>query len=228
MLTPYQQGLLSDLRAPFSYGMPLIGWKDAQVIFRGDGALPAIGALEPNHWSCFIQNTYFLLRVKRPVSVYRGYETAAVKAPYGVDHPSYYLNLVKNRNPATPDGRWWSPARPTLAIDNVGASSGERSSVRAGSAITKEWNRLDYWIEAELPVSAFVYVGRASAQQDKLAYGGTKYGGGDYQFRLREEPETVFRWMKRYAAPVSTRESDPCRAVEDGEGAPVTSGRWTS
>lgn len=200
MLTAYQQTLLSDLLSHSSYGTPLIGWKDGLVIFRANGDLPPIGALEPTHWPCFVQSTYFLLKTTRPVSVYRGYETPGLKAPYGTDHPSFYLSLVRHRNPAKPDGRWWSPARPALAIDSLGASSAARASARRGSAIAKEWNRLDYWIEAVLPIGALVYVGRASPQQDQLAYGGGCYGGGDFQFRLREDPETAFRWMKRYAA----------------------------
>lgn len=198
MRTTYQQSLLSDLLAHSSYGSPLIGWKDGQLIFRADGNLPAIGALEPMHWPTFVQNTYFLLKTSRLVRVYRGYETPGLKAPYGTDHPSFYLSLIKNRNPARPDGRWWSPARPALAIDSLRVSSAARLSARSGSAIAKEWNRLDYWIEAELPIGALVYVGRASPQQDALAYGGERYGGGDFQFRLRDNPETVFRWMRRY------------------------------
>jgi hypothetical protein len=200
MLTSFQQSLLSELQHRDGYGQPLMGWNGGLVIFRGPGGLQPAGTLEPMHWLCFIQNTYFLVKTTRPVSVYRGYETPGLKAPYGTDHPSFYLSLVKNRNPAKADGRWWSPARPALAIDDLGASSADRSSARSGSAIARAWNRLDYWIEAELPVGALVYVGRASPQQDQLAYGGARYGGGDFQFRLREDPETAFRWMKRYTA----------------------------
>ena len=55
---------------------------------------------------------------------------------------------------------------------------------------------MDYWIEAELPVGALVYVGRAGHNQ-MAAYGGQKYGGGSFRFRLCQSPEIAFTTMKR-------------------------------
>ena len=52
----------------------------------------------------------------------------------------------------------------------------------------------------QLPVGALVYVGRAGPQQESAAYGGQKYGGGSFQFRLSQSPEIAFTTMKRYAA----------------------------
>ena len=105
-------------------------------------------------------------------------------APFGKDHPSFVRGLVASRNPGKPDGLWWTPARPSLAVENMGLSSMHRNEPRSGAAVTLEWNRMDYWIEAELRPGAFIYVGRTAPQQEAAAYGGRKYGGGSFQFRL--------------------------------------------
>lgn len=199
MLSAFQESLFQDLKGPSSYGAPLVGWKEQTEFFRAKTAPAHPGALPMGLPGTFIQQTYFLVRTTRPVTVYRGYETEGLKAPFGDDHPSFFRGLVSSRNPGKPDGRWWTPARPTLSIENLHLSEMHRVAPRAGAAVTKEWNRLDYWLEAELPPSALIYVGRASPQQEKAAYGGGKYGGGDFQFRLTESPEVAFRWMKRYA-----------------------------
>ena len=75
-----------------------------------------------------------------------------------------------------------------------------RSEHRDSAAIQLEWNRIDYYLESELPAGALVYVGRAAPQLESALYAGKKYGGGGIQFRLAEPPERAFRWMKRYAA----------------------------
>lgn len=200
MLSSFQNTLFKDLKAPTSYGEPLVGWDSGAEIFRRAGAPPFPSSVAADLANTFIQRTYFLLRTTRPVAVYRGYETEGLKAPFGTGHPSFRLGLVARRMPGKPDGMWWTPARPALAIDNLGVSDIHRIEPRARAAITKAWNRLDYWIEAELSPGALIYVGRASAQQDAAAYGSGKYNGGDFQFRLTVPPETAFRWMKRYAA----------------------------
>jgi hypothetical protein len=55
-------------------------------------------------------------------------------------------------------------------------------------------HRSDYYLESELPVGAFVYVGRAAPQQESALYGGKKYGGRGTQFRLTEPPAKALRW----------------------------------
>jgi len=191
---------LQDRQGRSSYGTPLVGWKEQTELFRANVAPAHPGPLPLSLTGTFIQHTYFLVRTTRPVTVFRGYEAEGLKAPFGLDHPSFFRGLVSNRNPGKPDGRWWTPARPTLSIEDLHLSDMHRVAPRSGAAVAKEWNRLDYWIEAELLPSALIYVGRASPQQEQAAYGGGKYGGGDFQFRLTESPEAAFRWMKRYAA----------------------------
>jgi hypothetical protein len=87
-----------------------------------------------------------------------------------------------------------------MAIDNLGLPSLHRSEHRDRAAIKLEWNRIDYYLEGELPAGALVYVGRAAPQQESALYGDQKYGGGRIQFRLTAAPEAAFRLMKRYVA----------------------------
>jgi hypothetical protein len=198
--TEYQQSLAQDLVVGFQGTLaPLVGWKGLTEFFRSVAAPPLPGALEKKGYAAFIKETYFLVRNTRPLTVYRGYEAAKLVAPYGKDDASYLLGLVPKRKASDPDGLWWTSARPALAIEDMGLSSMHREAPRAGSAIKKEWNRLDYYIEAELGVGALSYFGRAAPQQDEAAYGGRTYGGGDFQFLLTQRPELAFRWMKRYA-----------------------------
>ena len=82
----------------------------------------------------------------------------------------------------------------------MGLSSMQRDGPRRGAAVKLEWNRMDYWIEAELPAGSRVYVGRAAPQQETAAFGGRKLGGGDFQFRLTQPPDVAFASMRRYAA----------------------------
>jgi len=197
MLSSFQRDLLGDLQQEGTYGTPLIGWCGQKEIFRSSGAPTHVGALTAQLSNTFVEETYFLVRTIRAVRVYRGYETQGLTAPYGRDISA---SLVASRTPGTPDGLWWTPARPTLAIENMGLPSEARETVRAGTAIIKEWNRLDYYLEAELKPFAYVYVGRACPQQEKAIYGGRTYRGGNFQFRLTEKPETAFSSMQRYAA----------------------------
>jgi hypothetical protein len=148
----------------------------------------------------FVGAFYILLKTGRPISIYRGYETQGLEAPFGKEDPTFIRNLVRLRSPGKPDGLWWTPARPSMAIDNLGLSSMHRSQDRANSAIKLEWNRLDYYLESELPIGSMIYVGRAAAQQESAAYGGARLGGGGFQFRLTQPPETSLPWMRRYAA----------------------------
>lgn len=61
-------------------------------------------------------------------------------------------------------------------------------------------NGLDYYLEADLPIGSLVYVGRAAPQQERALYGGKRYGGGGFQFRLTSPPAQAFRSMKRHVA----------------------------
>ena len=131
MLSSFQNTLFKDLKAPTSYGEPLVGWDSGAEIFRRAGAPPFPSSVAADLANTFIQRTYFLLRTTRPVAVYRGYETEGLKAPFGTGHPSFRLGLVARRMPGKPDGMWWTPARPALAIDNLGVSDIHRIEPRA-------------------------------------------------------------------------------------------------
>ena len=200
LLTNYQRDLLGDLSKPTTYGKPAIAWKNQTEIQRNPSIPARLGPLPPKLAMTFVEETYALLKLERAVTVYRGYETAGLTAPYGKDHPTFYRGLIAGRDPSTPDGLWWTPARPSKSIDNLGLSAMHRDEDRDNPAITKKWNRLDYYLEGELPIGAWVYVGRAAPQQEEAAYGGQRYAGGAFQFRLTEKPEVAFRWLKRYAA----------------------------
>ncbi len=200
MLTPYQQLLLNDVSAPNGYGAPIAAWKGQQQIFKEPPNANRVTALSQDLAQTFVEESYILLRTRRQILIYRGYETAGLEAPFGKDHPSYFRNLVSLRRPGTPDGLWWTPARPSMAIDVLKLPSIDREQHRGDSGIKLEWNRLDFYLESELPVGSLIYVGRAAPQQEIAAYGGKRLGGGGYQFRLTEPPERALPWMKRYAA----------------------------
>lgn len=200
MLTNYQKTLIDDLSGPNSYGAPLVAWKGPAEFLRNTGAPAQPGALSVSLASTFVEQVYVLIRVTRPVHLYRGFETENLQAPFGLDHPSFIQGLVAQRNPGKPDGMWWSPARPSMAIDDLKLPDMQRSEHRGGAAVKLEWNRIDYYLEGELNAGNLVYVGRASPQQESALYGGQKYAGGAIQFRLTVAPDVAFRWMKRYTA----------------------------
>ncbi len=200
MLTPYQQMLLKDVGAPDGYGTPLAGWKGQQQFFKGPPDPTRLTALTPDLAQTYVEGVYILLRTKRKILIYRGYETAGLEAPFGRDHPSFLRNLVSQRRPGTPDGWWWTPARPSMEIDDLRLPAMQREQHRADAGIKLEWNRLDFYLESELPLGSLIYVGRAAPQQETAAYGGKRYGGGGYQFRLTDSPDRALPWMKRYAA----------------------------
>ena len=199
MLTNYQKMLVADLSGANSYGAPLVGWKGQTEFLRNNGAPRQPGALGANLASTFVEDVYVLLRTQRAVRVYRGFETAGLKAPFGIDHPSFIHGVLAQRKPGTPDGLWWTPARPSMAIDGIRLPDMHRSEHRDSAAIKLEWNRIDFYLEGELPAGALVYVGRAAPQQESALYGSKKYGGGGIQFRLTTTPDVAFQWLKRYA-----------------------------
>ena len=87
-----------------------------------------------------------------------------------------------------------------MEIDDLKLPAAQREQHRADAAIKLEWNRLDFYLESELPMGSLIYVGRAAPQQETAAYGGKRYGGGGYQFRLTDSPDRALPWIKRYAA----------------------------
>jgi len=199
MLTPYQKTLLEDVSGPTGYGSALIAWKGQLEFFKSKAPGTVGTALTTNLASTFVDQVYVLLRTSRKISIYRGYETADLDAPFGKDHPSYVRHLLRERKPGRPDGLWWTPSRPSMEIDELKLPEMHRAEHRSNSAIKLEGNRLDYYLESEVPVGSLIYVGRAAPQQESAAYGGRKYGGGGFQFRLTQPPETL-PWMKRYKA----------------------------
>ena len=159
MLTNYQKLLLQDVTSPTSYGTPLIGWKGQLEFHRAPSApvsLLAPGPISPDLVRTFVEESYFLLKTTRTVTLYRWYETKGLQAPFGMDHPSFYRNLISQRHPGTPDGRWWSPGRPSKSIDNLGLSEMHRAEDRDNPAVLTEWNRLDYYLEADLPIGSLL------------------------------------------------------------------------
>ena len=198
MPTQYQRDLLEDVGGRTGYGKALVAWKGQQEFFK-DSARGVIGLpLAPDLAMTFVEQVYVLVRTARKISIYRGYETAGLDAPFGKDHPSYIKGLVSQRRPGKPDGLWWTPSRPSMEIDDLRLPEQHRAEHRANSAIKLEWNRLDYYLESELPVGSSVYVGRAAPQQESAAYGGKLLVGGGFQFRLTNSPERALPWMKRY------------------------------
>ena len=93
-----------------------------------------------------MDRSYFLLATGRSIKVYRGFETAGLKAPFGKDHASYVLDVLAERKPGGPNGQWWMPRRPSASIDNLRLSDLHQSDDRDNPAITLEWNRLDYYV----------------------------------------------------------------------------------
>src|SRR5262245_44224168 len=119
MLTNYQRMVLDDLNSPDSYGKPLLGWKGEKEFFRDREAPAHVSALSADLASTFVEQVYFFLTCRRPVRVYRGFEAEGLRAPYGMDHRSFVLGLVRSRRPGRPDGLWWTPARPSASIDKL-------------------------------------------------------------------------------------------------------------
>jgi hypothetical protein len=198
MLTPYQKMLCDDVGGSTGYGTALIGWNGRQEFFKSSAPNTSGAPLSMDLAMTFVERVYILVRTTRKIGIYRGYETPGLDAPFGMDHPSYIRGLVNQRKPGRPDGLWWTPSRPSMEIDDLRLPAMHRVEHRDNAAIKLEWNRLDFWIESELPIGALVYVGRAAPQQESAAYGGRRLGGGGFQFRLTEPPERALPWMKRY------------------------------
>ena len=113
MLTRYQQELLKDVGAPSDgYGEPLAAWKGSQLFFKSDRATGVLTPLPADLAATFVEGVYILLKTKRSISVYRGYETKGLEAPFGKEHASFVQSLVSKRLPGKPDGMWWTPSRP--------------------------------------------------------------------------------------------------------------------
>jgi hypothetical protein len=196
-VTPYQKTLLEDIGGRDGYGKPKAAWRGHEEFFRDSTQKVPAGPLVLNLALTFIEQVYALVVTTRSIRVYRGYETAGLTAPFGKDHSSFIQGLVGQRHPGKPDGLWWTPSRPSMEIDNLLLSDLHRSEHRSNSAIKLEWNRLDYYLEGELPVGSSVYVGRAAPQQESAAYGGKSLGGGGFQFRLMNLPSHVKRYAVR-------------------------------
>src|SRR5208282_433312 len=95
-------------------------------------------------------------------------------------------------------GWWWTPARPSLAIDDLRLSDLHYGEPRSSAAVLLEWNRLDFYSEGELRIGSSVYVGRSAPQQENMVYGGTTYLGGGIQFRLTTSPEQALFGIKQH------------------------------
>jgi hypothetical protein len=88
-----------------------VAWNGQTEFLRNAGAPTQPAAPGANLASAFVEEVYVLLRTQRIVRLYRGFEKAGLKAPFGIDHPSSIQGLLAHRKPGTPDGLWWTPAR---------------------------------------------------------------------------------------------------------------------
>jgi hypothetical protein len=108
----------------------------------------------------FVHSLYAFVRTQRPITIYRAY-----------GH--------ETRASARMLGRYWSPARPSLAIDRLGYPS-MHNRFRQDQAVLREWNPMLDVVEAELAVGAEIFVGRTASKQSR----NERFGGGNLQFFL--------------------------------------------
>jgi hypothetical protein len=156
--------------------------------FRRSGA-GSVAPLPVRDADAFLHSMYALVRTAREITIYRMSETQGLEAPYGKDHPSYYRGLVQKRTPSKMWGRWWTPTRPGLLIDNVGVATDLRTDTRQSNAVKREWGRFDLCVQARLPIDTSIHVGRVAPQTENRAFqtdnGRTiRYSGGGMQFLL--------------------------------------------
>jgi hypothetical protein len=177
------------------YGSLLRAWEGAREI--GSAPVPVFHGPLPMHDARkFTLSVHSLLRIERPVVVYRFYETAGLLAPFGQDHPSYVSGAVRRRVPAGKLGGWWSPRRPSLMIDGLGHSSDQRQEDRRVLGVNREWNRFDTCVEATLVPGSLVFAGRTAPQAEDRAFetdqGRTIFHrGGTMQFLLVRDHSSV-------------------------------------
>jgi hypothetical protein len=199
-LTPYQKTMLEDVTASDGYGTPIGIWMGCTQLYPAGPNAARPPALRIEDALTFVESFYILCSIRRAMKIYRGYETAGLDAPYGKDHPSFIRHLVTQRRPGKPDGSWWTPTRPAKTIDNLGLSAMHREEDRNNPGVLLEWNRLDFYVEAHLPLGSLVYVGRAAPQQEKMAYGGARRGGGGFQFCLTKSSQQDLQPVKHHPA----------------------------
>ena len=200
MLSDFQKMMTEDLGGPNGYGRILAGWTGQSDFVRNTKEVALLGPLAKDLADTFIDRTYFLVATERPVTLYRGFETAGLTAPFGKDHPSFIFQVLAERKPGKPDGYWWSSRRPSASIDDLRLSDLHRGEDRDSLAITLKMNRLDYYLEGGLAPGSLVYVGRAAPQQEDALFGHQLYGGGGMQFRLPLAPDRMLRNFKTYSA----------------------------
>lgn len=173
------------------YGHVLAAWRGQTQIFQATRVARPPAPLPPALARCFTDGVYALVELDRSQRVYRFFETQGLRAPYGRDHPSFVRMLVQQRHPSRPDGLWWTPRRPALEIDNLAVASLHRGDERRALAVSREWGRFDYCVEALIAPGMQVYVGRTAPQQESAMYGGQHYAGGAIQFRLQSPLHVV-------------------------------------
>jgi hypothetical protein len=197
MLDNFQNMMIDDFGGKNGYGRIVAGWKgQAELVRECKGPLP-LGPLGA-HAKDFVDGVYFLISTGRSIILYRGFETFGLQAPFGKDHPSFIMNLIASRNPGRPDGFWWSPRRPSASIDRLRLSDLNRGEDRDALAIRKSFNRLDYYLQGELPIGSLVYVGRAAKLREDALFGSENYSGGGIQFRLPWNPHTILCRFRTY------------------------------
>lgn len=200
MLSSFQKLMTEDIGGPNGYGQILVGWTGQSDFVKNTKAAAPLGPLVKDLVNTFVDGTYFLISTQRPVTLYRGFETTGLTAPYGKDHASFISQVLAKRNPGTPDGHWWSSRRPSASIDDLRLADLHRSEDRDSLAITLKMNRLDYYLEGSLPPGSLVYVGRAAPQQEDALFGRQLYCGGGMQFRLPLPPGRMLRDFKTHCA----------------------------
>lgn len=199
MLDTFQKTMMADFGGENGYGTILAGWKgQSEFVRESKGPLP-LGPLG-GPAKDFVDSVYFLISTRRAITLYRGFETAGLQAPFGKDHPSFVMKLIAHRSPSRPEGNWWSPRRPSASIDRLRLSDLHRSEDRDSLAIGKSFNRLDYYLQAELPQSSLAYVGRAAKLREDALFGSESYSGGGVQFFLPADPFQMLDRFRIYRA----------------------------
>jgi hypothetical protein len=122
------------------------------------GFTPSAPLLQAEVANTFLHGLYALVRTTRHLTIYRFYGASPVAR----------ASLL---------GAFWTPARPSLRIDRLGYESMHDAS-RADLSLRRVWNPMTDVVEAQMAVSALIYVGRVAPQSEL----GARLGGGAIQF----------------------------------------------
>jgi hypothetical protein len=126
----------------------------------GTAVSPDLPLLSAELAQTFLHDLYAAVWTTRSLTLYRF---------FGTD----------SRGTASLLGAFWTPARPSLRVDQLGYESMHDTS-RGNLSLKREWNPMKNVVEANLASGAHIYVGRVAPQSEL----GTRLGGGAIQFFL--------------------------------------------